>query len=215
MPLLRHETHDDKTEIGVWKIAEDEAWFRDKINIFPEEEERLAQFLRQEKKVEWLASRMLLHTMSGRPVRGKCLKDDHGIPYLEHSRYHISISHSAGMAAVIASPLKVGVDIQLIVDKIVRISHKFLRPDESAYISRNSGLEIYHKYWGAKEALFKAYGKGGIDFIEHLIVGPLDKEVVTGEVRKGDFMGFYDIHFDRIEDHVLVWAKEKQHKFPH
>ncbi len=57
--------------------------------------------------------------------------DDHGKPYLVNFDYEISLSHSYDYAAVmISKDKKVGVDIELMKEKIDLIKHKFLSVEE-------------------------------------------------------------------------------------
>jgi len=120
MPLLLHQDIAERGEIGLWEINEDLDFFQDHMQLYPAEEKEI-ESLSDRKKIEWLASRFLLHIMSGRSIRGACLKDEYGKPYLSGSRFHISMSHSRNMAAVIASPTRLGIDIQNHVEKIARI----------------------------------------------------------------------------------------------
>ena len=95
----------------------------EKLELFPKELE-LIETIKGHRKLEWLASRWLLHLMSGRQIRGACLKDEFGKPYLVNSFYDISISHSRELVSVLAAPQAVGIDIQKIVGKIDSIAHK-------------------------------------------------------------------------------------------
>ena len=182
MPLLFHKYLVDVIEVGVWKIDEDEQFFLDQLDLYQQEEEQLSQ-LKGRRRVEWLAVRHLLHIMSGRKRRGSCLKDEFGKPYLENSPFQISMSHTEKMASVIAGPIPVGIDIQKKVDKIDRIAAKFVSTQEFD-LNPSPTIEWYHLIWGAKECMYKAYGRKRLDFRNNLRVD-LDQEVKT----KGKFSG--------------------------
>ena len=214
MPLFLHKSLPEKGELGLWKIEESESYFLDKLDLSTEEMEYINQ-IKGRGRLEWLASRWLLHTMSGRTHRGVCLKDEYGKPYLQDSAFQISISHSwGGVAAIMAAPYAIGVDIQKFVTKIHRIAHKFMRAEEAASLEETTRLEHLHIYWGAKEALYKAYGRKKLDFKEHIHITPfafdLENGKCSGYAQKEDYLKYFDIFYEKIEDYYLVYAIEKQ-----
>lgn len=212
MPLLLQENIQPLGELGLWDITETEVFFLENLQLF-EEEKGIIASIKGHRRLEWLASRYLLHYMSGREVRGALIKDSHGKPRLEDSPYHISLSHSHGTVAVIATPFSVGIDIQKLVPKIERIAHKFMRAEEEESLQEETRLEHLHVYWGAKEALYKAYGRRELDFKKHLLVEPfkydLDSGFCSGQVIKDTFSARYQIWYERRGDFILVWAIEE------
>ena len=105
-------------------------------------------------------------------------------PYLPDEQYHFSISHCGDFAAAIVSSNKrVGVDIEIISERIHKISSKFLNDSELNYLGKEDKLflkqwnetgkvktEFLTLIWNAKEAIFKWYGDGGIDFSEQILL---------------------------------------------
>ncbi len=211
MPLLFHRYLQPEGELGLWRIEETEDFFLDRLDLSSVEEAYIEK-MKGHRKLEWLAGRWLLHQMSGRSFRGACLKDEFGKPHLEGSLFDISISHSREMASVMAAPRSVGVDIQKLVGKIERLAHKYMRPEELASLQAATRLEHLHVYWGAKECLYKAYGRRQLDFREHLKIDPFDydlsKGTFTGRVEKGEYLSFFELYYERIEDFILVYALE-------
>ena len=211
MPLLFHRHVNPEGELGVWRIAEEESYFLERLNLFPKEALWLEK-IKGHRRLEWLAGRWLLHLMSGRGDRGACLKDEFGKPYLENSLYEISISHSRELTSVMASPRLVGVDIQKLVGKIDRIVDKFMRKVEIESVKSNSRLEHLHVYWGAKEALYKAYGRRQLDFRKHIFVEPftfdLDIGKCKGFVEKDNYHMDFELYYEQIEEYILVYGTE-------
>ncbi|HMQ49352.1 MAG TPA: 4'-phosphopantetheinyl transferase superfamily protein [Saprospiraceae bacterium] len=208
MPLYLHENIEPAGELGIWQIQESEQWFLEQVDLFPEEKEQLSQIFGR-RRVEWLAVRYLVHLMSGRAHRGAFIKDQYGKPHLTDSPFAISISHGQDMAAAIAAPFSVGIDIQYIVPKIERIAYKFMRPVEMDSLSQNERIAHLHVYWGAKEALYKAFGRKALDFCTHILVQPfaLDWEIgkAYARVAKDDFQQDYIIFYRLLPSgHVLV-----------
>ena len=212
MPILQQRFLKRKAELGIWQIEETEAWFIEEMELTPPEAEQLSR-IKGGKRVEWLAVRYLIHYLSGRKKRGVLLKDEFGKPYLDQSPFHISISHSHHKAAVIAAPDLCGIDIQKIVPKILRIQDKFMSTEEKEALSEEHQLEQAHIIWGAKEALYKAYGRKKIDFRKHLHISTFEYQkegTTTGYVLKDDIRQDYNIHYEVINDFVLVYAIARQ-----
>lgn len=211
MPLLFHRMLEPEGELGLWKIEESASYFLDQMKLVDDETKQIVK-IKGHRRLEWLAGRWLLHMMSGRNMRGACLKDKYGKPYLTGSLFDISISHSREMAAVVAAPKEVGVDVQKLVGKIELIAHKFMRQEEMDSLEAATRLEHLHVYWGAKETLYKAYGRRQLDFKQHIFIEPftydLDVGKCTGYVEKEDYKKYFEIKYERIEDYILVWGIE-------
>jgi 4'-phosphopantetheinyl transferase len=212
MPIIYKSSIEPEGVVGIWHNVEGDAYFSQHLELFDIEKEELS-LLNGRKKSEWLCSRYLLHLLSGRHDRGACLKDSYGKPYLDGSDYHISISHSGDYTGVIAAPMVVGIDIQIVVDKIARIRSKFVSATEAEDVDENNALPDLHAIWGAKEAMYKAYGKKELDFKAHMLNGPFnfDKSGFNweGEVKKGDFYAKYDLFCRLIDQLIIVYAIQK------
>lgn len=210
MPLLlRHTLEPCEGVLGIWEIAEDEAFFRARLALTPAEQAQL-DAIKGRKRTEWLAVRHLIHLLSEREVRGAILKDACGKPHLEGSTWHISISHSHARAAAIASPLPVGVDIQYIVPRIERIAHKFLRPEEQEALDDDHRIAHMHVYWGAKESLYKAWGRRQLDFRAHLWLEPFpflpEGGHTTGHIEKDGRRLDFCVYYRLLDAYMLTWA---------
>ena len=212
MPVVYQKYLPKDVEIFIWRIEESESFFLNGLRLSPKEKKQIAR-LKGKRKLEWLASRYLLHLMSGRAVRGACIKDEFGKPHLENSDYHISFSHSAELVTVIASPFIVGIDIQQFVGKIGRIAHKYMSEKETKSLTEGSELEHLHVYWGAKEAIYKGYGRKQLDFRQNITIEffPFDKNggKFLGRLQKDNFTQHFDLGYEFFERYTLVYAVEK------
>lgn len=86
-----------------------------------------------------------------------------GAPYLEgRPELSISVSHSLTLAAVALANGPVGIDIEQPRPQLQRIARRFLSDHEQANFGES--VEKLLRAWTAKEAIFKAAGKEGIDF---------------------------------------------------
>jgi 4'-phosphopantetheinyl transferase len=213
MPLLDFYTLPDfEATLGIWEIHENIFFFSDRLELFPEEFKEI-ESLKERKLLEWYCSRYLLHIMSNREIRGACLKDEFGKPYLKNSDYHISMSHSHEFTAVIASRNRVGIDIQYKVEKIYRIAGRVLSDKEMEDLQKIYSLDALHVYWGAKEAMYKIYGRKEIEFKKELIVDAFTVEdnrvITTGRIIKESIKIECCIKAQILREYVLVYAWEK------
>jgi len=147
------------------------------------EQEAYQNFSSERRKQEWLLTRILLKKILGNSYSPISYQNS-GKPTI--SGYHISISHTHGAVALILSEQNnVGIDVELISDKISRIKNKFLLPHEIENLKGNIPLYLT-LIWSAKEVLYKLYSKGGIDFKENLKIesfklaqkGNFDAEII-------------------------------------
>lgn len=217
MALLFQKKLQDNTEIAVWKIDETETFFINGLSLLPVELSEL-NLLKGRRRLEWLASRYLVHLMltdlglSDLDSRIPLIKDTHGKPYLENSGLHVSFSHSHEMAAAILSHRSVGIDIQYFVSKIEIISQKYLRNVEASALKPNTRLQQLHIFWGAKESMYKSYGKKELDFRDQIMVDPFDFEekgsMIMGKLEKNGKIRHYEMAYEMHGLYFLVWALE-------
>ena len=201
-------------QIGIWKIDETEPYFLERLELNDSEAVELAK-TKGRRRLEWLASRYLVHHLfSDDPAwdRIPMHKDEFGKPHLNDAEFHVSFSHSYEFVAVILGKMTVGIDIQKFVPKITALERKFMRKVESESLSEKTRLEHLHLYWGAKEALYKCYGRRRLDFKQHILVEPFGYQAfgqTTGRVIKDGFQQTYEIIFMKTGNYFLVYALEK------
>lgn len=140
----------------IWHIEEEETYFSSSLGFGSDKKH-------PERRLEHLAGRFLLQQLEATFPFEKMVISPEGKPELSDGSLYFSISHSFPYAAAIISRKKaVGVDIQMYVDKIERLQHKFLS-DAEQQLTYNDIKKITLA-WTAKEALFKYYGLGAVDF---------------------------------------------------
>lgn len=124
MPIFFQQQINETTRLGIWKIEETEEFFK---NTVPQHRD----VTHPHKRLQHLAGRFLLQFLfPGFPYELIQIADTRK-PFLPDEQYHFSISHCGDYAAAIVSKDKrVGVDIEIPVDKIIRIADKFLSKEE-------------------------------------------------------------------------------------
>ncbi|GAB3828390.1 4'-phosphopantetheinyl transferase superfamily protein [Pontibacter rugosus] len=211
MPLLHSKQINSNTVLGIWRLEEP---LEDLLKALPPHanvDERLAQ-VHPRRQREWLASRVLAYKLLEdlTPLPLQLLRNQHGRPYFSDSRFHVSISHSPALAAVILSDTyEVGIDIELISPKALRVQEKFLTDQEKNYTLADERETCL--YWSAKETLYKMYSRKQLIFKENLSVAPLDEaNILQGRVQTENFSKLYHIHHETLHSHVLTYCIDKQ-----
>jgi 4'-phosphopantetheinyl transferase len=212
MSLMHYYILEHHTRLGVWNIEEDEQFFIEKLKLSASEwEYAIQKYSFPHRRLEWLAGQYLLHMLSGFVEKPE--KDIYGKPIFSNYNWHLSVSHSQDRTASIISPKVNGIDIQLINPKIERLYPKFMSKQEQYSLAGERNIEHISVFWGAKEALYKAYGKRDIDFRLNMIVNTFeldfDKGITDGYVIKDDIRIDFNIFYKKLENYILVYAIEK------
>ncbi len=155
---------------------------------------------------QWLASRCLIEEATGEQI-DKFKKNKNGCLYIEDQRFQISVSHTDDWTAIGVSSKPIGIDIQTPSKKLERIAQKFIDYKTLHNLRKNKKdyIHFLHLYWGIKEALFKAYSLGKVDFIRHLHIKPFQLEdgMTTAKLIKEDIELSYSVSFHFNENYYL------------
>lgn len=187
----------------LWKIEETTTFFLSYLGMQENDLELLSGATHPTKQLEWLASRSCAkHTAEqlGLTYYG-IAKDEYRNPYLIDNNGYVSLSHTNDYAVVVISmDNEVGVDIELISEKLSRVAHKFLSDPE--HLHAQDDLETMCIYWCAKESLYKWYGKKNLSFKENIFIEPFEKKPQTliGEI-------FIDQHL-KTDHQLYVFYQE-------
>jgi len=173
MPVIYNKDIDDQTILAVWRIEEGEEELLSGLQLKQHELDFLASLNNDKRLLQWLSTRLLLRKMLNTSDYIDVRMDEHGKPHLVNSAYSISLSHSYDYAAVIIGREKsVGVDIEQIKTKIHRIQHKFLSDPELEQPGVKDNTQALYVCWCVKEAVYKWYGKKGLEFRRDIHIQP-------------------------------------------
>ena len=192
MPLFYQKQINDYTQLAVWEIMEPEEFFLKKVTLKKE-------ITHPHKRLQHLAGRYLLKFLAPHFPLHQLTISDSRKPVLADNSFHFSISHCGDFAAAIVSTKSyVGIDVELINPKIKKLENKFLEKNElnliEEYFSEEQDLKALTLFWSCKEAMFKWYGKGGVDFKKDMVIEGLkenyDLEVLDYESVKETYEEF-------------------------
>lgn len=206
MPLFLHDKN-ESYELAIWEIEETESFFLERAYFV--NPENLSNYKHPKSRLQWIASRFLLHNLLGDKNYSKLLKNSSGTPVSDDGTFHLSISHSESMVAVALSEQNIGIDIQQYLPKLSKIATKFILQKDLDLIKKDKdALKIIHQHWGVKEAVFKAYGLGNLDYKENIFLEKVnlffENEIFPVVLIKADIQTVYTARTFEIGENYLV-----------
>ncbi len=216
MPLVYQQNINATTKIAVWHITEHEDFFLASVPVQRE-------IRHWHKRLQHLAGRLLLKEMYPDFPVEMILVADTKKPFLENEPFHFSISHCGDYAAAMVSKTsRVGVDVELIKEKIKLIQHKFTGEEELKIFAEHPADNIQYLpvrqagsifniqcltlCWSVKESVFKWWGKGAVDFKDDIIIRSvtgMPEQGIVHCVLKNTFE--LDVHYLYFNNNILTW----------
>lgn len=210
MPIYFQHQINDTTRLGIWKIEEAEEFFKGNVPLHRD-------VTHPHKRLQHLAGRFLLQYLFPDFPYELILIADTRKPYLKDEQFHFSISHCGDYAAAIVSKdSRVGIDVEIPVEKIQRIQNKFLSEEEKRQWTIGN-MQFTNKLltpdyllptllWSAKESVFKWYGDGGVDFRQHIQLQKQHEGSETIECFFSKNIAKLTIHYRQFDHLVLAWV---------
>jgi phosphopantetheinyl transferase len=212
MPIAFHENINEDTAIALWQITESPEVLMQQLQLKEHELIMLRSLSKEKRNLHWLATRVLLRKMLNTTEYIDCQADENGKPILINHPHHISLSHSYDYAAVMISKTKkVGIDIEIIKNKIDRVKHKFLNTEELAFINSENAVEQLYACWCAKEALYKLNGKKETSFKDHIHLSSFeyqDAGEIEAIIEKSTHFNSFTVKYRKFENYLLGYVCE-------
>ena len=223
MPLYKSIYIDTSSQILVWKITESYEKLLGEVQLNEKSLLRLNGMKSQLHQRAFLSVRKLLQEAGYSDF--DLQYDESGKPHLNPNNCYtepveVSISHSNNFSTLIISDQKVGIDIEMQRDKIIRIADKFVNNKESLRLGDTNTLDYIKKLtvkWGAKEAIFKIRNEKGISFKDHINVLPfeLNEHQAIANLHFNGLHRQYTIYFSELDTNfTLVYTMEPQSQNP-
>ena len=204
MPLVYQQNINAVTKIAVWHITEHEDFFLKEVPLQRE-------IRHWHKRLQHLAGRLLLKEMyPDFPIELIRIADTKK-PFLENEPFHFSISHCGDYAAAMVSKsYRVGVDVELLNEKIELVQHKFTGNEKMKKINVQysmfnvQGLTLC---WSVKESVYKWWGRGQVDFKKDIVL-----KLITGLPEQGIVHCLFkkefklEVHYLFFNNNFLTWV---------
>ncbi len=208
MPLYYQQNINETTKLAVWEIKEELSFFIQKVPFHQ-------PVSHPHKLLQHLAGRYLLtYLFPDFPVSLIEIADTRK-PFLPQDEYHFSISHCGNYAAaVVSSNRRVGIDVEMVTQRVERIKNKFLNIQElnslsfcNTYLNEIEKLTVL---WSAKEAMFKWWGRGDVDFREVMRTQPFElaaNGMIIADFIKNDFHQQLNLQYKLQDELSIVWVE--------
>ena len=203
MPLVLSKQNAE-ISLGLWEITEEPLFFEKAIPY-------RAVASNPGQQLQQLASRMLLNTLQPSFPFDEIQLNPAGKPFLPEG-IQFSISHTRGFAAGIISPeVPVGIDIEFISPRVIKVEKKFLNLHEYALLdplSVQDRIVFSSLFWSIKEAVYKCWGNGGVDFAEQIKIQSFSlHDQGIAAVQFGHAGAVHALHYQREGDLWLTYMQ--------
>lgn len=210
MPLYYQDTPCEDIQLAVWHISEEESFFLQQVPLNKD-------IQHPHKRKQHLAGRYLLSFMADDFPYSEIAIADSRKPYLKNEKYHFSISHCGDYAAAIISKTKrVGIDIETYGHKVIKIQHKFLNEREQTFVNDYDRklllLPLYTTLWCAKEAIYKWFSFGKVNFRENILLDPFllkDAGNFTAQFSNAQLEANLLVRYKLFEKISMSWVSAK------
>jgi len=214
MPLHKVIYLENNTKLYLWKITEDFDTLFSQVQLKPSALQRLQSMKSESHQKGFLAVRMLLQHLDYTDF--DLYYDTFGKPHIKPQGcsikdIEISISHSNDFSAIVISEQKVGLDLEQLKEKALRIAPRFMDVSHLENLSEEEKIKKATVVWGIKESIFKIKNEKGISFPNHIFEDDFtfEDKTATATLKFNDKEEKFKIQFDSVEDYIFVCAFDK------
>jgi phosphopantetheinyl transferase len=215
MPLHKVIYLSNNTKLYLWKITEDFDTLFSQVKLKDSSLTRLETMKSESHQKGFLAVRMLLQHNDYSDF--DLFYDEFGKPHLKPQGCHtelveVSISHSNDFSAIAISDSKVGLDLEQLKEKTLRIAKRFMDVSHLDNLSEEEKIKKATIVWGIKESIFKIKNEKGISFPNHIFEDDFSFEdkKATAILKFNNKEEKFQIQFDSVEDYIFVCAFENK-----
>ena len=228
MPLHKIIHINENTTAYFWHITEDVTSLFRAVSLRDTSLFRLEGMKSEEHQKGFLAVRMLLQHLGYTDY--DLTYDEAGKPHLEGKRQkakgkselntqhpspvtqHISISHSHEFSCICISDELMGIDLEKLKEKTLKIAPRFMEVKHLENLSTLEQIEKSTVIWGVKESIFKIKNEKGISFPEHIFEAEFDLKEgkCEAELHFNNQIENFQIQFYNVEAYIFVCAFPKK-----
>ena len=205
MPLHKIIHINENTTAYFWHITEDVTSLFRAVSLRDTSLFRLEGMKSEEHQRGFLAVRMLLQHLGYTDY--DLTYDEAGKPHLSDGK-HISISHSHEFSCICISDELMGIDLEKLKEKTLKIAPRFMEVKHLENLSTSEQIEKATVIWGVKESIFKIKNEKGISFPEHIFEDEFcfSDGKCSAELRFNNQIEKFTIQFYKVEDYIFVCA---------
>lgn len=209
MPLHKIIHINENTTAYFWHITEDVTSLFRAVSLRDTSLFRLEGMKSEEHQRGFLAVRMLLQHLGYTDY--DLTYDEAGKPHLSDGK-HISISHSHEFSCICISNKLMGIDLEKLKEKTLKIAPRFMEVKHLENLSTLEQIEKATVIWGVKESIFKIKNEKGISFPEHIFEAEFDLKEgkCEAELHFNNQIENFQIQFYNVEAYIFVCAFPKK-----
>jgi 4'-phosphopantetheinyl transferase len=196
--------------LGIWEMTESAESLSSSFHFSEKEEVEFQKFKSEKRKVEFLATRLLLQQLLN--IKTEIAYQKSGRPELKNSLLQISVSHSAQLVTIVISNNSVGIDVENVTRQIDRVTKRFLHPEELAWIEKSeNGQFLKILFWCAKEAIFKCSCQSGVQFDTQIFISPFEfgkTDFFNGKLIAANGIENYNLWYFYFQNNMIVHCVE-------
>lgn len=215
MPLHKVIYLSNNTKLYLWKITEDLDTLSKDMRLKDSSIARLKSMKSESHQKGFLSVRKLLEHMDYNDF--DLYYDEFGKPNLKPQGcsikdMHISISHSNDFSALAVSDKNIGIDIEILKDKIVKIAPKFMNVIQLENLELEEKIKKATVVWGIKESIFKIKNEKGISFPKHIFEEKFkfEDKKTSALLKFNDNEEKFNVEFDVFDNYMFVCAFENK-----
>lgn len=130
---------------------------------------------------------------------------------IPHPTPHISISHAHDFSCICISNNPIGIDIEKIKPKTLKIAPRFMAVSHLENLTEEEKIAKATVIWGVKESVFKLINKKGISFPNHISESEFNLNDNKGKAQLNFDNSTHDFqfHFYFVENYAFVCVLQK------
>ena len=194
--------------LALWNTSEPEEVLLKIVKLDHDEFAIFNSFKSKQRRLEYLSVRNILQNVLN--IKFKLLYNEYGKPYFESNYIFLSISHSGKMVGVFTGKSNyIGLDIEVISPKILRISDKFINEEEKKLLNAENVINVNVLIWCTKEVITKIYGKKDLEFKSDIDIMPFnveEKGEIRARVNLTHFNHLIPLNYFRYNEYYIVYG---------
>lgn len=209
MPLILREDRQDFT-LACWETLEDDAFFQQNLPY-------RSPATNNARKLQQLSSRMALKQLLPEFPFDQVSWGGEGKPILLNGEYDFSLTHTQHYsAAIISATHLVGVDMERIDARLLKVEKRFLHAEECPLLPDDpqQRIIILTLCWSIKETVFKCFGTSAVDFAGDIRIHAINPDLTLADIEFIPFQSRQTVFCKKVADHWLTALAAQKTKSP-
>lgn len=198
-----HKGEAELTMLDFKEISDLDATF-----LYTIEQEYLSQLKSKKRQREFFAIRAI-RNKKGIPF--PISYNSIGAPFFEGTSLNLSISHSHEIAVLATAPFNIGVDLEPITERIIRLKERFATKNEISFFNFTEAKTLTI-IWTIKEVLYKLSGLENINLLSEMNIIDLENNLATCRFKTEFGDRFVKIKFQEITNFIISFNPSKYYE---